>query len=104
MFIFVYITNPSEEVAEQIARSLLQQRLIACANLLPIKSMYHWEGNIENSQEVVLIAKTTEDHYPSICRWIAEQHPYQVPCVARLPVELNTPFGQWIQAQTHQTT
>ncbi len=65
-FVFIHITNPSKNHAEKIATHLLKKKLIACANLFPIKSFYWWKGRIEESNEYVLIAKTLRKNFEKI--------------------------------------
>ena len=57
--VMVYITMPSEEKAKEIVRTLLEKHLIACATMMPCKSMYWWEGKIQDDQELIVFAKTT---------------------------------------------
>ena len=94
--IFVYITNPTIEAAKNMVQSLLEQKLIACANFFPIHSMYWWKGNIEADAEVVVIAKTIESKWAQLKKEIKKQHSYEVPCITKIPVEVNKEFGEWM--------
>ena len=94
--ILVYITHPSEEVALHIAQTLLEKRLIACANFHPIKSLYRWQGQVMNEQEVVAVCKTTEDKYRAVCEEVERMHPYTVPCIIKIPVTANDSYTAWI--------
>ena len=60
-FIMIYVTHKNKEDAEKIARHLLGKKLIACANIFPINSLYLWKGEIERSKEVVSIFKTKRE-------------------------------------------
>src|SRR5690606_25413506 len=95
--IYVYITAPSSDEARRIARHLLEGRLIACANILPIASMYWWEGAIEEAAEAVLIAKTTADRYESVRAEVERIHPYSVPCIVQFSVAANPAYEKWLR-------
>ena len=85
--VFVYITVPSRQEAEAIARALLEERLAAGVNLIPgVHSLYRWKGRVEEGEEVALMAKTTEALIDPLTRKVQALHPYQVPCIAALPV------------------
>lgn len=102
--VFVYVTAPSETVADGIAEALVGERLAACANILPgMRSVYRWKGEIARDREVVLIAKTRAERLPAITRRIKELHPYEVPCIVALPLlhgAGNPDFLAWIAAET----
>lgn len=100
--IFVYVTAPSQEVAEKIATSAIGARLAACANMLPgMQSIYRWQGKIEQAAETVLIFKTQAVHVEALQNLIVSLHPYDVPCVAVLPVTTgHAPYLDWIAAET----
>lgn len=78
----IYITAPGD-AAETIARTLVEERLAACVNLLPCNSVYRWNGAIHTDAESVLLAKTTEDRYTDLKDRVEELHPYEVPCLER---------------------
>ncbi len=96
-YVFVYITNPDQEVARKLARTLLENRLIACANMFPIRSLYWWEGAIEDSEEVVLICKTERRLFEEVKELVRKAHPYTCPCIVALGLEEgNEEFLDWI--------
>ena len=81
------ITAPSSEMAERIARRLVAERLAACVQLVePIRSIYRWQGAIEEDREVLLIVKTAEDRIHRIHEVLRELHPYEVPELVAVPV------------------
>ncbi len=100
-----YVTAPSPEVAELLARTLVLERLAGCANLLPgMKSIYTWEGRIEEAAEVVLIVKTTVARWPELERRIRELHPYRTPCILGLDAAAaGEAFARWIAESTRET-
>jgi periplasmic divalent cation tolerance protein len=91
---FFYITNPSKEEAKRIAKHLLDKRIIACANIFPIESMYWWEGKIIEGSEYVLIAKTSIANSHALEEVVTSIHPYKVPCIIRLPASANAVFSE----------
>ncbi|MDZ7730509.1 MAG: divalent-cation tolerance protein CutA [Natrialbaceae archaeon] len=78
----VYCTVPPA-VADDIAETLVSERLAACVNRFPIRSTYWWEGSIEDEDEVAMLVKTTETAFPALCDRIEALHPYDVPCIER---------------------
>lgn len=99
MFNFIYITNPDRKTAKKIALRLLKKRLIACANIFPIESVYWWKGKIENAKEVVLILKTKEK-FNKIKNEVKKIHPYSIPCIIKFDVEANEEYENWLKRET----
>lgn len=93
---------PTVEVATQISQRLLEQRLIACANLLPaVRSMYHWQGELETSEEIPLLLKARIDDYPAIEQAIVALHPYKVPEIVALPLSsVLACYKHWLYEET----
>lgn len=99
----VLITVPSQESGEAIARRLVEQRLAACVNLVgPIRSLFTWEGKLNDEQEFMLVAKTTSDLFEDgLVPAVKSLHPYQVPEIIALPILMgSTEYLDWIQAST----
>ncbi|PIU40880.1 MAG: divalent-cation tolerance protein CutA [Candidatus Omnitrophica bacterium CG07_land_8_20_14_0_80_42_15] len=94
---FIYITNPTKKVAKEIARRLLKRKLIACANIFPINSVYWWEGKIADEDEFVLIAKTTLTNFKKVKKEVERVHPYKVPCILKFYTEPNKIFFEWLK-------
>ncbi|HLC90514.1 MAG TPA: divalent-cation tolerance protein CutA [Candidatus Nanoarchaeia archaeon] len=97
--IFVYVTAGDEKEAQKIAQLLLKKKLIACANIFPIKSMYTWKGKVQSDDEVVLILKTLEKKYSLVETEIKKLHSYDVPCICKIPVSANKEYMVWVQEQ-----
>lgn len=93
----IYITNPTHEHAQKMACLLLEKKLIACANISPIQSMYWWNSTIEKSDEYILIGKSTAQHLLKIQEHIKQHHEYEVPCILSWEVTANNAFAQWIK-------
>jgi periplasmic divalent cation tolerance protein len=98
----IYMTAPNDEEAGKIARILVEERLAACVNIMGgMRSVYRWEGEIQEDAEIVLIAKTRRDLVSSLTDRIKEIHPYDCPCVVSLAIDGgNRDFLDWIDAGT----
>lgn len=98
----VYVTASSDEEAEMIARTLVGERLAACANLLgAIRSIYWWEGTLQEDGEVALVLKTRGELVDRVVARVKEVHSYDCPCVIALPVSAGNPeFLNWIESET----
>ena len=96
--LLVLSTCPDEAVAERLARWLVAERLAACVNILPgLRSVYEWQGRVEEEGEVLLIIKTSAARYAELESRLAGEHPYEVPAI--LAVELSAglpPYLQWL--------
>lgn len=78
--ILVWTTWPDAEKARAAARILVEEQLIACANLVPgVESIYRWEGKVETASEVLMVLKTTMDCYQMVEAKVKALHPYEVP-------------------------
>lgn len=96
----VLVTCPSMEKAAELARALVQERLIACANLVPqVRSIYTWKGALCDEPEVLMILKSTPERFEALRQRIVALHPYEVPEVLQLPVEkAHGPYLDWVRA------
>jgi periplasmic divalent cation tolerance protein len=84
----VLTTLGSERDARALVTALLAERLIACGTLLPgARSIYRWEGQVTEQGEVVVLLKTEQSQWDSLCTAVRARHPYQVPELLALPVE-----------------
>ena len=101
-FCWVYMTAGSVEEAKSIGKILVGQNLAACVNLLEnMTSIYNWEDKMEESQEVMMIAKTRKSLMPKLIETVNNLHSYDCPCILELPVqEANSDFLSWIERQT----
>jgi periplasmic divalent cation tolerance protein len=100
--IVVLVTTPTAERAAELARALVEERLAACGNVVPgLRSIYRWEGKIEDEAEALLLLKTTRARFGALRARVLELHPYQVPEVIALPVEAGSAaYLAWISAET----
>lgn len=99
-YLLVLNTCPDREIAEKIARALVEQNLAACINILPgLTSVYRWEGQIETTQEHLLIIKTHSDRYQAVETYLRNNHPYELPEIIAVPIERGlTDYLQWIDS------
>lgn len=98
----IYITCGSHEEASKIARTVVEQRLAACANIIGgMRSVYWWEGEVNEDDEVVLILKTTTERVADLTERVKALHSYDVPCVVEIPLAGgNAAYLDWIVAET----
>ncbi|HLY55080.1 MAG TPA: divalent-cation tolerance protein CutA [Stellaceae bacterium] len=103
---FVYVTVPGEVEAERIARAAVEGRLAAAANILPGgRSVYRWQGAVNEAAETVLVLKTAADRLAALTDRVRALHPYEVPCIAALPVVGGLgEYLAWIVAETRPNT
>jgi periplasmic divalent cation tolerance protein len=95
----VYTTFSSKEDAKRLTKLLLKERLIACANMSSnITSIYEWEGKIQEDNEVIVLYKTMQKKIPSLMNCIQKNHPYEIPCIAVLDLQMiNQDFENWVK-------
>lgn len=98
-FSLLYVTHPDPATAKRIGQALLDKKLIACYNLLPIESAYWWQGQIESAQEQVTLLKTTNELAARVEEEVIALHPYTTPCVMRIQVSANRAYEAWIEAE-----
>lgn len=100
--ILVITTLPDAAGAAQLGRTLVEQKLAACVNLLPpCTSIYRWQGKIETTEEVPLVIKTLRRHYGKIEQLIRQRHPYELPEIIAVTLADGLPdYLAWIAAAT----
>ncbi len=96
--ILVLSTFPGTETAERVARTLLQEGLVACANLLPgLRSLYHWEGVLRDDPECLVLLKTSAGTCPALQQRLQDLHPYDVPEIVTLEAAGVSPgYLDWV--------
>ena len=86
-YIVVLITVPNKDVGIEIARSLINNKLAACVNVIDgLRSIYFWEGKVEEGSEALLVIKSRRDRLDELIRHVRERHPYRVPEIIALPI------------------
>jgi periplasmic divalent cation tolerance protein len=100
-YCLVYITTKDEEEARRIGKALVGEKLAACVNFHPIESIFRWQGEISQEDEVAMLAKTKAELVDEVIIRVKELHSYEVPCIVVLPVEKGNPdFLEWISQAT----
>jgi periplasmic divalent cation tolerance protein len=99
---FVYATTGDAAEARRIGRAVVGARLAACANVIPgMRSVYWWQGKLEEGREAVLILKTTEARLEALVARVKELHSYDCPCIEALPVVGGyAPYLDWVTQET----
>ncbi|MDH3492551.1 MAG: divalent-cation tolerance protein CutA [Acidobacteriota bacterium] len=98
MFI-VLTTCGSRKEAERLAREAVSRKLAGCVQILPqIESFYEWKGKISNDKELLLVCKTTREKYPSLERFLSQEHSYDVPeIVAIESSKVSESYHEWLK-------
>lgn len=96
--IFIYIPCRDAAEAERIGKKVVEQKLAACANILPsIQSIYRWEREMQSSHETVLLLKTTQAMFKAVEAVVKGLHSYETPCIAALAVsDINDAYRAWL--------
>ncbi|MCL2282537.1 MAG: divalent-cation tolerance protein CutA [Fibromonadales bacterium] len=91
-------TMPNMESAKKMAHELVENRFAACVQLMPINSVYRWNGKIEDENEVLLICKAPSYHHETLQKAILERHPYEVPEILFFNgVGVYGPYFEWME-------
>ncbi|MGG6241504.1 divalent-cation tolerance protein CutA [Nodosilinea sp. AN01ver1] len=99
----VLVTAGSEAEADRLARHLVDSRLAACVSVLPVRSLYRWQGEVQSEAEWQLIVKTDLSQFEALSAAIALHHSYEVPEVIALPIVEGLPaYLSWLQAQVQE--
>ncbi|MGC8491317.1 MAG: divalent-cation tolerance protein CutA [Syntrophobacteraceae bacterium] len=98
----VFVTAGSEEEAAKIGQTLVNERLAACANLVPgIRSIYRWKGKICDEREFLIIIKTRTSKFEALQKRVQELHSYEVPEIISFPVSRGLPqYLAWVLEET----
>jgi periplasmic divalent cation tolerance protein len=89
--------------ADQLVRTLVEERLVACGNIVAVRSLYRWQGNLEADEEALIIFKTTETAWPHLKSRVPELHPYDVPELLLLNVADGLePYLDWVTQSTNR--
>lgn len=100
-YAIVITTCDERTAARSIARALVEQQLAACVQIMPIDSIYAWQGKIEESAELLLLCKIKRADYPDVAAAIAAIHPYTTPEIVEIPIEAGSAdYFAWIDAVT----
>jgi periplasmic divalent cation tolerance protein len=102
MYLTVFCTVPDPQTAQRIAQAVVHEGLAACVNLLPgVTSVYRWQGELQESVELLLIIKTRRERYEVLEARIKELHPYEVPEIIAHKIEVGLgSYLEWIAQST----
>jgi periplasmic divalent cation tolerance protein len=97
----VYMTAGSMNEARAIGNKLVASKLAACVNIIEgMRSIYRWEGKLQEDREVVLIAKTSAERLAELTEMVKRLHSYDCPCIVSLPADGGNPaFLDWIKSE-----
>ena len=98
----VLTTLGSAEAARRLVRELVDERLVACGNVLPgVTSIYRWQGAVQEEAEVLVVLKTTGARWNALRDAVRQRHPYEVPELLALPVShALEPYAAWLARET----
>jgi periplasmic divalent cation tolerance protein len=100
----VFVTAAGEDEAAAIGRALVEEKLAACANIVPrIRSIYRWKGEIYDEQEVLMVMKTRSSLFPALKDRVRQLHGYEVPEIISFPVTAGLEeYLAWVGAETEE--
>ena len=94
----VYVTCGSKKEAQQLAKALVEGKLVACANFFPITSVFFWKKKLAKEKEWLLLAKTTRNKFKRVKALVRKMHSYDVPCILGFRVaEANAAYAEWVR-------
>lgn len=104
-FFTVLCTVPDRKTAQSLARTMVDEKLAACCNILPgITSVYRWKGEIHEDPELLLLFKTSAPLFPKLKKRIQTLHPYEVPEIIALKIETgNFDYLKWVTENVQNT-
>jgi len=95
----VYVVCASEKEAEKIASAAVKERLAACANYWPCRSVFEWKGRLEKQKEAILVLKTTGGKLKPLVRRMKQLHSYELPCICWWKEHADSPYENWVGKQ-----
>jgi periplasmic divalent cation tolerance protein len=100
--IHVTTTCPDRPSAERLARAALAEHVTACANILTgVRSLYHWQGEIAEEDEVMVIFKTSDAARAALVAFLEAEHPYDVPVITWDRLDTTPDAAAWLARETH---
>jgi periplasmic divalent cation tolerance protein len=102
--IIIFVTAGTRAEADRIARVLVEERLAACVSRIGgVRSLYRWQGGIEESEEELLVIKTRADRFEAAKKRIEQIHSYSVPEIIAFPIsQASRPYLEWLVAQVDE--
>ena len=98
----VFCSCPDSDTAQRLAAALVEERLAACVSVLPaMRSVYRWQGAVEQAQEMLLLAKTAADRVPALIERLQALHPYELPEIVAVQAAASLPgYLDWVADST----
>ena len=102
MTLLVISTVPNEDTAYNLSKILLENKVAACVNIIKdVNSLYWWKETIENSSEIILLIKTTDEKYQEVEDLIKKNHPYEIPEILAFDIKKGfSKYLKWVEDQT----
>lgn len=102
MTLLVISTVPNENLANKLSKILLENRVAACVSIIKnVNSLYWWKESIENSSEIILLIKTTDEKYQEVEDLIKKNHPYEIPEIIAFDIKKGfSKYLKWIEDET----
>ncbi len=96
------ITTSNRREAGRIAEAVVEQKVAACASLVPsVTSIFRWKGQVQKSREALLIVKTSARRYPALAKLVRSMHSYEVPEIIALNIDRGLhPYLEWVRKET----
>ena len=95
----VLITGAHGQDGIILSKILLKKRAIACSNIFPIESLYHWKGKLVHEKEHVMILKTKNNKFDDVKKIIKKNHSYTIPCICSWKEEANEEYENWLNRE-----
>lgn len=97
----IFTTTESKDDAKTLAKGLVESRLVACAQIMPINSVFVWDGEVNDAEECLLLLKTRAESYEDVEAYLREHHPYDVPEILQVSVTAGfEPYLHWMSENT----
>ena len=95
--VIVYVPCGNEEEARNIGKALVEKKLAACANYFPIKSIFNWKGKLDETGEILLLLKTTDEKWEAVKEEVKKMHSYEIPCIMKIEANANKEYEKWVR-------
>lgn len=95
--VIVITTFSDMDTAKSISTDIIQEKLAACASVTQVSSIYMWKGDVEDTQEFMVLYKTTTESVDHLVQYIKRHHPYETPEILQIPAEsVNDSYTEWV--------
>lgn len=100
--VIVISTFSDMDTAKSISTDIIQEKLAACASVTQVSSIYTWKGDVEDTQEFMVLYKTATERVDHLVQYIKKHHPYETPEILQIPAEsVNDSYTEWLLDATH---